>query len=510
MPTGTLTKKIHGQENDCVSTPPRIRPTAEPPIAIAAQTPSALARSLPSANVVEMIDSAAGEISAAPSPCSAREPISIPSLTASPSSSEAEVKMTRPTRKSRLRPSRSPSAAAEQQEAAEHERVAVDHPLEVGLAEVEILLDRRQGDVDDRRVEDDHELREADEDEDDPGVRGVAHRSPIKSGRQSPLTLANRAAVGALASRLALVESSLPVADRPRRPDWIKVRAPSEDSRYFDVKKLIHGASLHTICEEARCPNISECWGRGTATFQILGETCTRACRYCYVHSGKPSEPVDPLEPLRLAQAASQMELKHVVVTSVDRDDVPDRGAGHYAATIRALKAKLPDCSVEVLTPDFLGVEEEALQTVLAARPEVFNHNIETVRRLHRAMRGGKADYDRALWLLQRAKEIADYPVLTKSGIIVGLGETNDEIVETLRDLRAHGVDVVTIGQYLQPSPKHAQIDRWVHPDEFRWLREQGEALGFGSVFAGPLVRSSYRADEQRHAAESGRGAVAY
>jgi lipoic acid synthetase len=167
-----------------------------------------------------------------------------------------------------------------------------------------------------------------------------------------------------------------------------------------------------------------------------------------------------------------------------------------------------------VLTPDFLGVEEEALQTVLAARPEVFNHNSETVRRLHRNMRGAKASYDKALWLLGRAKsiagELADYPVLTKSGIIVGLGETNDEVVETMRDLRAQGVDVVTIGQYLQPSPKHTAIDRWVHPDEFRWLREQGEALGFGSVFAGPLVRSSYRADEQRHAAESGRGAVAY
>ena len=194
----------------------------------------------------------------------------------------------------------------------------------------------------------------------------------------------------------------------------------------------------------------------------------------------------------------------------VDRDDVADRGAAHYAATIRAINAKLPDAKVEVLTPDFLGVEEEALHTLLAARPDVFNHNIETVRRLHRAMRGGKADYDKALWLLQRAKEIADYPVLTKSGIIVGLGETNDEVVETMRDLRAHGVDVVTIGQYLQPSPKHATIDRWVHPDEFRWFREQGEALGFGSVFSGPLVRSSYRADEQRHAAETGRGAVAY
>jgi lipoyl synthase len=290
----------------------------------------------------------------------------------------------------------------------------------------------------------------------------------------------------------------------------MKVRAPSADSQYLDVKKLIHGSSLHTVCEEARCPNISECWGRGTATFQILGDTCTRACRYCYVHSGKPEHPPDPLEPLRLANAAAQMKLQHVVVTSVDRDDLSDRGAGHFAATIRALKHKLPAAGVEVLTPDFLGVEEEALRIVLAERPEVFNHNIETVRRLHARMRGAKASYDAALWLLQRAKELADYPVMTKSGIIVGLGETNDEVVETMRDLRANGVDVVTIGQYLQPSEKHATIDRWVHPDEFRWFREQGEALGFGSVFAGPLVRSSYRADEQRHAAETGRGAVAY
>ncbi|MDE3191324.1 MAG: lipoyl synthase [Acidobacteriota bacterium] len=297
------------------------------------------------------------------------------------------------------------------------------------------------------------------------------------------------------------MSSSLPVTDRPRRPEWMKVRAPSPDGRYFDVQRLVHGLRLHTICEEARCPNISECWGRGTATFQILGDTCTRACRYCYVDSGRPDAPPDALEPLRVAQAAAQMALKHVVVTSVDRDDVADCGAAHYAATIRALKAKLPDASVEVLTPDFLGVEEEALATVLAARPEVFNHNIETVRRLHPHMRGAKASYDKALWLLQRAKEVAGYDVMTKSGIIVGLGERNEEVVETLRDLRASGVDVVTIGQYLQPSPKHAKIDRWVHPDEFRWFREQGEKLGFGSVFSGPLVRSSYRADEQRHAA---------
>src|ERR671919_410806 len=272
------------------------------------------------------------------------------------------------------------------------------------------------------------------------------------------------------------MQKSLPVADRPRRPEWVKGRAPSANPRYF----------------------------------QILGEICTRACRYCYVHSGKPDAPPDPLEPFRLAQAAAQMGLSHVVVTSVDRDDIPDRGAGHYAATIRALQRKLPGATVEILTPDFLGVEEDALRTVLAERPDVFNHNIETVRRLHARMRGAKASYDKALWLLARAKELAHYPVLTKSGLIVGLGETNEEVVETMRDLRAHGVDVVTIGQYLQPSPKHATIDRWVHPDEFRWFREQGEALGFGSVFSGPLVRSSYRADEQRHAAESGRGAVAY
>jgi len=306
------------------------------------------------------------------------------------------------------------------------------------------------------------------------------------------------------------MQGSLPVADRPRRPEWMKVRAPSAGTRYFEVQALLHGQSLHTICEEARCPNISECWGRGTATFQILGDTCTRACRYCYVHSGRPEHPPDPLEPLRLAQTAAQMGLSHVVVTSVDRDDLPDRGAAHYAATIRALRARLPVASIEVLTPDFLGVEEEALRIVLAERPEVFNHNIETVRRLHRRMRGAKASYDGALGLLRRAKETAGYPVLTKSGLIVGLGETNEEVVETMRDLRTAGVDVVTIGQYLQPSAKHVQIDRWVHPDEFRSFREQGEALGFGSVFSGPLVRSSYRADEQRHAAEAGRGAVAY
>ena len=284
-----------------------------------------------------------------------------------------------------------------------------------------------------------------------------------------------------------------------------------EGRQYFDVQKLIHGLSLNTICEEARCPNISECWGRGTATFQILGDTCTRACRYCYVHSGRPDDAASTRSSrCGVAQAAAQMELRHVVVTSVDRDDVADRGAG-------ALRGDDPRDQVEAAGRDGRGADARTSSASRRRRcdrdrraPEVFNHNIETVRRLHRADARRQGRLRRALWLLQRAKEIADYDVLTKSGIIVGLGETNDEVVETLRDLRAHGVDVVTIGQYLQPSPKHAAIDRWVHPDEFRWFREQGEALGFGSVFSGPLVRSSYRADEQQHAAATGRGAVAY
>jgi lipoyl synthase len=290
---------------------------------------------------------------------------------------------------------------------------------------------------------------------------------------------------------------SLPVGDRPRRPEWMKVRAPSADSRYGDVRRLLHGQHLHTVCEEAHCPNVGECWGRGTAAFQILGDTCTRACRYCNVHSGKPEGPPDPDEPRRLAETAAQMKLSHVVVTSVDRDDLPDRGAGHYAATIRALKELLPGASVEVLTPDFVGFEEEALALVLAERPEVFNHNIETVQRLHAKMRGGKASYAGSLQLLARAKEVADYPVATKSGLMVGLGETNDEVADTLHDLREHSVEIVTIGQYLQPTPKHAPIERWVHPDEFRSFSELGRELGFRSVFSAPLVRSSYRAEEQ-------------
>jgi len=289
------------------------------------------------------------------------------------------------------------------------------------------------------------------------------------------------------------MEQSLPVAERPRRPEWMKVRAPSADTRYFDVKKLIHGQSLHTVCEEARCPNIAECWGRGTATFQILGDTCTRACRYCYVNSGTPEHPPDPLEPLRLAHAAAQMGLSHVVVTSVDRDDLPDRGAAHFAATIRALKAKLPLSSVEVLTPDFLR-KPGAVEVVVAARPDVYNHNLETVPRLYREVRPG-ARYFASLQLLAKVKEI-DPAMFTKSGLMVGLGESRDEVLQVMDDMRSADVDFLTIGQYLQPTPKHHVIDRFVPPDEFLQLKRMAEGKGFLLVAASPLTRSSYHAGE--------------
>ncbi len=300
-----------------------------------------------------------------------------------------------------------------------------------------------------------------------------------------------------------------------QRPPWMKVRAPSSNTRYVELKGIISRGRLHTVCEEARCPNVGECWGRGTATFQILGDTCTRACRYCAVRSGRPEQPPERLEPLRVARAVQRMGLRHVVVTSVDRDDLPDKGSRHFADTIRAIRRLSPECGVEVLVPDFLGFQEEALEIVLEAAPDVFNHNIETAQRLYRRVRP-RGDYARALDLLDRAKDVwsrlhpGQPPILTKSGIIVGMGETDDEVVGVMRDLRDHRVDVVTIGQYLQPTARHLPLDRWVAPDEFRRLRERGEEMGFGSVFAGPLVRSSYRAEEQRLAAEGGSRAIAH
>jgi lipoyl synthase len=299
------------------------------------------------------------------------------------------------------------------------------------------------------------------------------------------------------------------------RPAWMTVRAPSANGRYTELRGIMRGAGLHTVCEEARCPNIGECWGRGTATFQILGDVCTRACRYCAVTSGRPESAPEPLEPLRVARAVARMGLRHVVVTSVDRDDLDDRGAGHFAATIRAIRRVAPECGVEVLVPDFLGFQDDALREVLEAAPDVFNHNIETAERLYRRVRP-KGDYRKALGLLDRANDVwaelypGRPPLVTKSGIIVGMGETDGEVVQVMRDLRSSRVDVVTIGQYLQPTERHLPLDRWVTPQQFRWLREQGREIGFRSVFAGPLVRSSYRAEEQLEAAAGDSRAIAY
>ncbi|MGH2449335.1 MAG: lipoyl synthase [Chloroflexota bacterium] len=286
------------------------------------------------------------------------------------------------------------------------------------------------------------------------------------------------------------------VQDIPKRPDWLKVRAPA-GPRYIELKDMMRSMELHTVCEEARCPNIGECWGHGTATFMILGDVCTRACRYCAITSGKPTT-LDVAEPRRVAEAVQRMGLKHAVVTSVDRDDLPDFGASLFAATIRKTHELNPDCAVEVLTPDFQG-SIEALRIVMDARPEIFNHNIETVERVFPRVRPGKSRYHLSLQLLAQAKEL--YPLgLTKSGLMVGLGETPDEVLATLRDLRRQKVDIVTIGQYLRPTAKHVALDRYYHPDEFARFREEGLAMGFSHVESGPLVRSSYHAHEQSEA----------
>ncbi len=282
--------------------------------------------------------------------------------------------------------------------------------------------------------------------------------------------------------------------DLPRvpKPEWLKVRAPGSEN-YHRLKGLMRTLGLHTVCEEANCPNIGECWHHGTATFMILGDTCTRSCGYCNVTHGAPKPP-DLLEPAHVASAIYAMELAHVVITSVDRDDLPDFGAGHFARTIAETRARIPGCRVEVLIPDFRG-NEAALRTVLDARPDVLNHNIETVPRMYRMARPG-GRYDRALHLLDRSRTYApDIP--TKSGLMVGLGEQWDELVETLRDLRTAGCQIVTIGQYLRPSLANLPMARYYAPAEFAELKRIGMELGFGHVESGPLVRSSYHAHEQ-------------
>ena len=304
---------------------------------------------------------------------------------------------------------------------------------------------------------------------------------------------------GAAPEPIALLDLDVLTADdgqplpfRHRRPPWLKVRAPWGET-FGAVEGLMRANALHTVCEEARCPNIGECWGAGTATFLILGDTCTRSCGFCAIRTGRPGT-LDVLEPERVARTIARLDLTHCVITSVNRDELPDGGAAIFARAIRRSRALSPQTSIEVLIPDFCG-DAAALQVVMDARPEILNHNLETVPRLYRTVRP-QAIYPRSLEVLRRAKAF-DPTVLTKTGIMVGLGETRDELDALLGDLVAIGVDILTVGQYLRPTEAHLPIQRYWAPDEFDALRERGLAMGLRWVEAGPLVRSSYRAEQQ-------------
>ncbi|MWV44615.1 lipoyl synthase [Paenibacillus sp. HJL G12] len=276
------------------------------------------------------------------------------------------------------------------------------------------------------------------------------------------------------------------------KPDWIRIKLTTGDN-YQEIKSMMRSKTLHTVCEEARCPNIYECWANRTATFMILGDICTRACRFCAVNTGRPTE-LDLQEPERVAEAAENMGLNHCVVTSVARDDLSDGGAMIFAETVKAIRKRLPLCSVEVLIPDFMG-NWDALKVVMDAKPDILNHNIETVERMSNRVRA-KAKYDRSLELLKRAKEMQPN-IPTKSSIMLGVGEEYDEILQSMDDLRAVDCNIMTIGQYLQPSPQHLNVVKYYHPDEFAKLKEEGMQRGFSHVESGPLVRSSYHAHEQ-------------
>jgi len=286
--------------------------------------------------------------------------------------------------------------------------------------------------------------------------------------------------------------------ETPRKPEWLKIRLAT-GGNYAELKDMMRSKTLHTVCEEARCPNIYECWANRTATFMILGDICTRACRFCAVKTGLPTE-LDLQEPERVAEAAEQMGLRHCVVTSVARDDLADGGASIFAATIRAIRARLPLCSVEVLIPDFQG-DWEALRVVMDAKPDILNHNIETVERLSDRVRA-KAKYARSIELLKQAKAMAP-AIPTKSSIMLGVGEERAEILQAMDDLRAVDCNILTLGQYLQPTPNHLAVERFVHPDEFADLKAEGLRRGFSHVESGPMVRSSYHAHEQVKSAEA-------
>lgn len=284
-------------------------------------------------------------------------------------------------------------------------------------------------------------------------------------------------------------------AKKPRtpKPEWLKVRAPSGDN-YTRIKDLLGELKLATVCQEAKCPNIGECWSGGTATFMLMGEVCTRGCRFCNIKTGNPKGAIDPFEPEKVAYSISQMSLKYVVITSVDRDDLPDQGADHFGRTVETIKKLDPKLIVEILTPDFRG-ERDCVNRVTDAKPDVFAHNIETVERLTPSVRDPRATYRQSLRVLEMVKE-RDPERYTKSSIMLGLGETDDEIRQTLMDLRSVGCDVVTFGQYLQPTTRHLKVQSFVKPEEFKAWQQEAEGMGFLYVASGPLVRSSYRAGE--------------
>jgi lipoic acid synthetase len=284
-----------------------------------------------------------------------------------------------------------------------------------------------------------------------------------------------------------------------RKPPWLRVKMPSGNT-YFELKRLVREHRLHTVCEEAMCPNIGECWSQRSATFMLLGDTCTRRCGFCAVHTGRPGV-IDEQEPERVAAAIAMLNLRYAVITSVNRDDVADGGSHIFAATIRSVRQHLPDCRVEVLIPDFKG-NWDALAEVVEARPDVLNHNMESIARLYYRVRP-QAKYERSLELLQRVKQL-DPTMRTKSGLMLGLGEEPTEIVDTMQHLRHVACDLLTIGQYLRPSPQHLPVERYYHPDEFAALKRQGEAMGFVHVESGPLVRSSYHAATQEAEAQKG------
>ena len=278
-----------------------------------------------------------------------------------------------------------------------------------------------------------------------------------------------------------------------RKPEWLKIRPPSGE-QYKHIRKSLRGHGLHTVCEEAKCPNLAECWGGGTATVMLMGDVCTRGCRFCAVTSGHPRGHLDPLEPWKVARVLGEWKLDYVVLTSVARDDLPDGGAGHFAQTVRAIKEQHPHMLVEVLIPDFRG-DLDALKKVVEAKPDVIGHNVETVERLTPQVRDRRASYRQSLSVLADVKRM-DPACYTKSSLMVGLGETEEEVVQTMRDLRAVGVDFLTIGQYLRPTKKHLPVREYVTPEQFERYKRIGEELGFLYVAAGPLVRSSYRAGE--------------